>query len=227
VEFTSPTIGVSRLAFAAVLAAIALAVVAVLAVRAGSPPAGLQLWAVVVALSVVVGGLIVLSAGRAAYLAVTGHDLARQPAFESLRPLAPIVALVGIAILVEVFATSVFGCFVYGDRPGPGCYGPVAPTWQGLSFALWICLFVLPVLTVGLIVVISVEHVGLRLGLPLLAVRIAGASVIGAVTLLLVAAAGWYIALTDWAAVPIAAVAGIATLWFVPGRWSQTPRSSP
>ncbi len=104
---------------------------------------------------------------------------------------------------------------MYGDRPVPG-FHPGASLPQSFNIAIWVSVFVLPLLTLGLLTVIAIEAIEVRLGLPTLSVRIAGGFAIGAATLVLVASAGSDVALAGWAAVPIALIAAVAIGWWVP-----------
>jgi hypothetical protein len=205
----------SPLIAATTLSLIAAAVALMLAARAGSPSGSPQLWAIAVGTSVLAGGLLLLSTARAVLRGTTGDHSAQLPASEYIQHLPLVLMVVAAAIFAEIVGTAVFGLVVYGDRPGPGVH-PGASLLQSFNFAMWVSLFVLPLLTLGLLTVMGIEAIEVRIGLPTLSVRIAGGFAIGAATLVFVASAGSYIALADWAAVPIALIAGVATTWWLP-----------
>jgi hypothetical protein len=119
-----------------------------------------------------------------------------------------LAASTGVAACATIMLPFI-GYATFGDRPGPGWYGAATrPTWRALrelaEYALALPLFgAIPALIYFIVpfaVVRSLQH----FGVPGPVVRIAGAVLCAMVAVVVIAGAGWYIALG-----PVAAGAGV------------------
>jgi hypothetical protein len=119
------------------------------------------------------------------------------------------MTLVVMGLVVTLVISSAVGYLPYSDRPGPGWVGPAFSLGQLGYYASWATLLLLPTAAYGS--ALFAYHRLLRfLDAPLPLIRLIGAATGGIVTLVLAAAAGWYIAM---AAFPAWAAAGLGALW--------------
>jgi len=110
-----------------------------------------------------------------------------------------LAASTGVAALVTIVLPFI-GYATFGDRPGPGWYGPPGrPTWSALKdlaeHALALPVFgaiaVLIYFIVPFAVVRSLQH----FDVPVTIVRVTAALLCAMVAAVVIASAGWYIAL--------------------------------
>ena len=118
-------------------------------------------------------------------------------------------AVLGGGVFLLLVVSSAIGYLPYSDRPGPGWFSPHLPTLQELRFfGSWAFFFVGPfALFWGAVLFLFVRLTG-WLGAPKWLLRVLGGFFAGALGLLGIAAAGWYIALSA-AAVYGGAILGV------------------
>lgn len=110
-----------------------------------------------------------------------------------------LLASTGVAALVT-FVLPFVGYATYGDRPGPGWYGPPASlSWRDVGTLAEYAL-VLPIFgAVSVAIYFVVPYAAVRLlehrGLGPLAVRVVGGLLSAVVAWVVIGGAGWYIAL--------------------------------
>ena len=103
---------------------------------------------------------------------------------------------VSIGVVVVLVALMFAGYLPYSDRPGPG-WQPIGVTARDAQMFLnWAVSFVARFAGFwGLLLFILVRILG-WLGTPMVALRVIGAVMCGFVAMIIVAAAGWYIAIS-------------------------------
>ena len=110
-----------------------------------------------------------------------------------------LAASTGVAALVTIVLPFI-GYATFGDRPGPGWYGPPSrPTWSALrelaEYALALPMFGAIAVLMYFIVPFAVVRALQHFRVPVTVVRLAGALLCAMVAAVVIAGAGWYITL--------------------------------
>jgi hypothetical protein len=110
-----------------------------------------------------------------------------------------LAASTGVAALTTIVLPFI-GYATFGDRPGPGWYGPPSHlTWGALrelaEYALALPVFGAIAVLIYFIVPFAVVRALQHFGLPVGVVRIAGALLCAVVAAVVITGAGWYISL--------------------------------
>jgi len=134
--------------------------------------------------------------------------------------------VVGGGTLALLLATTFIGYLPYSDRPGPGWYGlRVGITLGEVSFLVsWAIFLVIPAAVIGAMLFISAQLL-LWIRTPRWLIATLGAAASALLSLILVAATGWIIAI---GAVPVygaALLGGVYGGWLLPNQAAQSATS--
>jgi hypothetical protein len=119
------------------------------------------------------------------------------------------IALVVIGLVATLTISSAVGYLPYSDRPGPGWVGPSFSLGQLGYYASWGVLLLIPATTYGS-AVFGYHRLLRFLDAPSLLIRLTGALTSGVISLVLAAAAGWYISMATF---PTWIAAGLGGVW--------------
>lgn len=126
-----------------------------------------------------------------------------------LKALGLYLVLVAGGVVLLLTLSSAVGYLPYSDRPGPGWQAPSISISQIGFYLSWATLLVVPCLTYGTVVFLFIRL--LRwLGAPSIYVRVLACICAAAISLIVVAGVGWYIAI---AAFPVWVAAGLGGVW--------------
>lgn len=134
--------------------------------------------------------------------------------------------IVGGGTVVLLLATTFIGYLSYSDRPGPGWYGLRGGiTLREVRFLLsWAVFLVIPAVVVGAVLFVSVQLL-LWIRTPRWLIATIGAAASALLSLILVGATGWIIAI---GAVPVygaALLGGVYGGWLLPKQAAQSATS--
>jgi hypothetical protein len=119
------------------------------------------------------------------------------------------VTLLAAGLVITLTLSSAVGYLPYSDRPGPGWVGPSFSLDQLGFYASWGVLLLIPTALYGS--ALFAYHRFLRfVDAPVIVIRGIGALTGGIIAFVLVAGAGWYIAI---AAFPVWAAAALGAFW--------------
>jgi hypothetical protein len=134
--------------------------------------------------------------------------------------------VVGGGVVITLTLSSAVGYLPYSDRPGPGWHEPSLSVSQMAYYFSWATLLALPSLMWGTAVFGFVLLLRF-LGGPNILIRVLGGLCAATVSLVVVADAGWYIAI---AAFPIWVSAALGAVWgaaLLPRYTGPNPSSRP
>lgn len=134
--------------------------------------------------------------------------------------------VVGGGVVVTLTLSSAVGYLPYSDRPGPGWHEPSISMAQIGYYLSWATLLALPSVMWATFLFGFLRLLRL-IGGPIVLVRIVGGLCAGAVSLVVVAGVGWYIAI---AAFPVWVAAALGAVWgaaLLPRYSGPVPSSGP
>ena len=131
------------------------------------------------------------------------------------------LALLLGGVVATLTISSAVGYLPYSDRPGPDWYQPSISLQQVTYYLSWAALLLLPCLIYGTGIFIWLRLLQL-LGTPRVVIRAVGGIVSGVLSMFLIAAGGWYIAV---AAFPVWVAGGLGAVWaaVIMPRYLGTP----